>query len=749
MAIFPSFKLTKKGEELLNRCIGEGKVLTFTKFKIGSGEPAQDWRDLSDIQTSFKTFPVLETSVQKNGILRIKGYFDNKGFTEDKKFKEIGVFVSLEGVDGEFLYSYTNAGDTGDIIPAESGGFFSRTLDVSNYIGYATNITFNIEQARDYYDFNTEAEVKVATFLKKGDKIRLWGRLALGDIDIINYIVSDTATSFALDNGLYCELAGNAVVADVENGLKNLKGAKIGDIIEVLGYYEKGDGAGHKRKVESADDGSGVQLANGLWANVVHSGEVNVNWFGAKGDGIKDDTESIQKALSSEAQTINFNTGKFLVTNTLNVRGARKTLKGFGIGSSPYKYVHNKIITNESNTNPILNVNGVGTSGYRNGLLIDGIHIEGNNKCDGIYFEGVTSNLSMINCSVGLCKKALVFDNTLISHFSNLDISTNETAIYFKSDYFNNVSFRDCRIYNNKKVIEQESYAKQFGHGVLFDCCEIEANGYDDYTGNCMEISLGTSSSDSFGIKFSNCWIEGNKGEYILKINAIGETHSTVILDDNVIFGLNTRTINLAGTNNRVKIVAKNTSNISNTNFGSLTISNGSINTFMNCAFSSKNLTNNSYVNEIGSMSNDGYNTFLKGIDIISNTGGQPTTIRKRASNANSLEFTTASDFYFNCKNFYINGVPKSGIMTLDTPYYTTKMQQEGVYEDFISYMDAKLEYDDQQRELETQRQQAFEESGIENYEEWLATQPMALALDAEPVPSDKLLAFKIKYLGE
>lgn len=43
----------------------------------------------------------------------------------------------------------------------------------------------------------------------------------------------------------------------------------VGKVIELEGYYTAGDGAGHKRKIESEDDGSGVQLGNGLWANRV------------------------------------------------------------------------------------------------------------------------------------------------------------------------------------------------------------------------------------------------------------------------------------------------------------------------------------------------------------------------------------------------------------------------------------------------------------------------------------------------
>lgn len=68
-------------------------------------------------------------------------------------------------------------------------------------------------------------------------------------------------------------------IADLVSSASNKY--RIGDVVELNGYYTAGDGAGHKRKIEATDDGSGVQLANGLWGNVVHNGEVNVSWFGA------------------------------------------------------------------------------------------------------------------------------------------------------------------------------------------------------------------------------------------------------------------------------------------------------------------------------------------------------------------------------------------------------------------------------------------------------------------------------------
>lgn len=192
MAVFPKFKITNKGLDLLNRSIAEKKALTFTKFKIGNGVPTGNWEELNDIVSKFKEFPVLETSVQPNKIVRVKGYFDNKGLTQDYLLKEIGVYAMLEGIAGEILYSYTNAGDTADTIPDENNGFFSRTFDVANYISNATQITFQVLENRFDFNFNTIEEMRNATFLKTGDRLHLWGKTQLGDTTTKTLIVTDT-----------------------------------------------------------------------------------------------------------------------------------------------------------------------------------------------------------------------------------------------------------------------------------------------------------------------------------------------------------------------------------------------------------------------------------------------------------------------------------------------------------------------------------------------------------------------------
>lgn len=51
--------------------------------------------------------------------------------------------------------------------------------------------------------------------------------------------------------------------------LKAKNNLKIGDIIEVVGYYEKADGVIHKRIISDINDGSGILLDNGLYANLI------------------------------------------------------------------------------------------------------------------------------------------------------------------------------------------------------------------------------------------------------------------------------------------------------------------------------------------------------------------------------------------------------------------------------------------------------------------------------------------------
>lgn len=110
---------------------------------------------------------------------------------------------------------------------------------------------------------------------------------------------TNDGTGIDLQNGLFLNrriqtsnviVYSKTMVEDTIDSLKSSGKYRIGDVVEVLGYYAKGDGSNHKRVASNIDDGTGVLGQNNLWWNIVENGFINVSWLGAKGDGITDDS---------------------------------------------------------------------------------------------------------------------------------------------------------------------------------------------------------------------------------------------------------------------------------------------------------------------------------------------------------------------------------------------------------------------------------------------------------------------------
>ncbi|MGL5051552.1 MAG: right-handed parallel beta-helix repeat-containing protein [Fusobacteriaceae bacterium] len=142
-------------------------------------------------------------------------------------------------------------------------------------------------------------------------------------------ITTDTKELFFKDEcGSFINVGGkNDITINTIADLKLMNNLVVGDVVQVLGYYEKGDGSHHLRKISTIDDGSGELLANGLFANLIHDKKIDVKWFGAKNNKFEDSSDSIRKCLeyAKTNMVVVLINGKFLCLSSFDVTGIKIT----------------------------------------------------------------------------------------------------------------------------------------------------------------------------------------------------------------------------------------------------------------------------------------------------------------------------------------------------------------------------------------------------------------------------------------
>ena len=124
-----------------------GGVFIPTKIVIGSGYiPAgKTTRTITDVVSPVKEIKLNKKSKMPNGDFIIGGIFTNEEITEPFYYRELSLYAKVQKPDGTFtaetLYSYGNAGNSAEIIPAYSTETsIERQLDLLTYIGNDTEV---------------------------------------------------------------------------------------------------------------------------------------------------------------------------------------------------------------------------------------------------------------------------------------------------------------------------------------------------------------------------------------------------------------------------------------------------------------------------------------------------------------------------------------------------------------------------------------------------------------------------------
>ena len=660
--------------------------------------------------------------------------------------------------------------------------------------------------------------------------------------------VDENGAYFKDEQGNLVPISGydRGYVVDTIEILKTSTKYKVGDVIQVLGYYTKGDEANHLRIISATDDGSGELLVNGLYANIVHSGEVNVSWFGAKGDGVTDDSGNIQKALNMpKVKKINMCNKKYMINNTLYINNDNRgiCISGQNMGNEESevaefipntgKFAFMELVGASYVT--IENINIMARSNATNLSHILFFLARGVVKqhCNRIIFKDVNMKISSIptaNNNLGtICLynykgEILSFYNTRFLSDTPIVMSGEDGSLFYTpkhaqvkpvadGDSCTIHNFYDCMIESRLNYCLQLSRVSSFNmFGSYFANWGSSNLKVLAKINHSHSINIEKFHAEAFDPVVKSGFIDllGRNSDLTFKGYIMGLTSSSTMFNfasDAYLHDSHFDIYIIADAGANIKFIETTSDNqevcVSTTDFYRFQPSRLSVNftrPLQNCRFFSRDgvivkmpgsssqetgsyystnkqveassfttnvvtLINNSLKETILSLpsglsilslpaSNEiprpiyGYVTRRVGKGTINDaTVGILTTSTGGAAYRGEV-FTVVHNA--NDNDIIINRelLSNNNILALDTPYYTTKMQQEGIYDDFVVYMDEKLAYDKKLKHLEEQRQLAFEsrENQEQTYEEWISEQPQLMPT-IEPQPSDKLLAFKEKYL--
>ena len=179
MGKFSNNSITDKGRLLLAD-VQAGAVFTPTRIVIGAGNlpSTVTAQTITGVITPIKSLPINNKTRSNDGKCTFGGAFTNEDITEAFYFRELALYAkavylnddgSVKSESGEVLYSYGNAGDTADLMPAYSAStVVEKQIDLVVWIGNNAKVDLTIESGI-YASKEELADVANGAIKKTGD----------------------------------------------------------------------------------------------------------------------------------------------------------------------------------------------------------------------------------------------------------------------------------------------------------------------------------------------------------------------------------------------------------------------------------------------------------------------------------------------------------------------------------------------------------------------------------------------------
>ena len=489
---------------------------------------------------------------------------------------------------------------------------------------------------------------------------------------------------------------------DTVSDMKQATNLINGSYARTIGYYNVNDDGGSLYYISdtgTADEGATIAIGDNLYAHLVVGSSVNVEQFGAKGDGTSNDQDAINLAIQSSASTIRFN-GK-----TYAIKGYEDGQPEGGTtgltGTTGVVLASNKIIdlncsiikiipNNRQNYNGFTLVN-VHDITIKNGTIFGDVSTH--TDAGGEWGYGISLRLA----------KNIVLENLICTKCwgDGINLNNNGTP---NADYNTNILISNCICDDNRR----QGMSIENGKNIIVENSQFINTGDTHSTSPASGVDVEPNYDTVDGIEFINCKFNKNSNQGLL---VQGSNVSNVLVQlcevlENLHSGLGVMSV--AGNNividgckvnnGNVRIRPTNNILIKNNEFTDCTLETSGANaaagttfTFENNLFkNSQASSSKSIITTWDSPTNGNFKAIITDNKFYNTSGNDLTNIRSWLSIATSNGFVFAD-----CERNYFQGGKVGGYFICDAVIKNNtfvKQYEQAIYIPTNPYKDTIIE---------------------------------------------------------